>query len=113
MRLGERGNLATYCVDPGRFLGASAAAGRRRRGALRDSRGVTADASSGFVPVQSRFSPTPRSQLSQISRISPAATLNPDAATNASSWRQAHCAISGIFAIKAPSETAYQPQRLL
>ena len=76
-----KGNRATYRADPGRFLGGKNRSQQREdRGEVSggEPRGATVKASSGYLPVYSRFSPTPLSQISQISLISPAATLNPN-----------------------------------
>lgn len=43
-------------------------------------RAVKVKASSGFVPVYTRFSQTPLSQISPFSLISSAGTLNPNTA---------------------------------
>ncbi|KAM7406967.1 hypothetical protein PAMA_002936 [Pampus argenteus] len=82
MRLGEGGSGYLLCRS-------REISGRKNRSQQRgDSgevssgkpRGVTGKALSGFLPVYSRFLPTPLSQISQISQISSSATLNPKAA---------------------------------
>lgn len=69
-----KGNLPTYCVNPGRFLGKKS---QETNGMTEAPFGKMVKVSSGFMPVESRFSPTPLAQITQISLISSAATPNP------------------------------------